>query len=630
MKESDIKEVLNEIEQHNDSWFQDIYERNKGNLDAPALWYRGTNISYQEMLKEANRYAKSLRKLGIKQGDEVSACLSNTPELIYLLMAISMLGAKINLFGSQFDQDYIKKIIDDCSSKVFFATDCQYEDIKNITLESSIEKIVLVSLTSSLKDGIDPYDEVDKIFCEFGNKIPEFQCENDKIIDVKEFAAFGDDMEDIVPANTNLDDEFTITYSSGSTHSTRPKAIVHRIRSFVTMARFHDSDVSGLPAMKNIRGLAHIPPHSNTDLITSISDVLSQHGTVALEPIYDQNFFLPSLMINKPNFVPATTSFWLNAAKKIRFDESYRNLQLPFLIIPTAVGEPVAPNEEKFINKALKTTKAGKDLFHLPYTPVCLSIGGGDCEHGGLFFTLYKALQEKRLSCWLRKKSFGLKPFALAEYAVLDRNGKRCGVNELGRLVANSNCTMKGYKNNPEATRQFFIYDNTGKRWGDCQAYGYIDQFGSVHIKGRIGNEFISSNGEKIPLFLIRDEILKDTKHILSCELVMVKDDKNDDKIVAHIEFQPGVKINVTNVLMGAEKRCKNVFSDEVLNCLCYRIRGMKESFPLSGCGKRSQPLLKAEGYDGDLMVKPSIETGQLLTANQYKKENTKVYCYKR
>ncbi|MCI8444874.1 MAG: acyl--CoA ligase, partial [Bacilli bacterium] len=143
MKESDIKEVLSEIEQHNESWFQDIYERNKDNLDAPSLWYRGTNISYQEMLKEANRYAKSLRKLGIKQGDEVSACLSNTPELIYLLLAISMLGAKINLFGSQFDQDYIKKIIDDCSSKVFFATDCQYEDIKNITLESSIEKIVL-------------------------------------------------------------------------------------------------------------------------------------------------------------------------------------------------------------------------------------------------------------------------------------------------------------------------------------------------------------------------------------------------------------------------------------------------------------------------------------------------------
>lgn len=83
MRKSDINEVLSEVEQNNDSWFHDIYQRNKDNLEATALWYRGTNISYQEMFKEVNRYAKALYKLGIRQGDEVSACLSNTPELIY-------------------------------------------------------------------------------------------------------------------------------------------------------------------------------------------------------------------------------------------------------------------------------------------------------------------------------------------------------------------------------------------------------------------------------------------------------------------------------------------------------------------------------------------------------------------
>ena len=54
-------------------------------------------------------------------------------------------------------------------------------------------------------------------------------------------------------------------------------------------------------------------------------------------------------------------------------------------------------------------------------------------------------------------------PFDFVEIAVLDPNGVILGPNQIGRLVANSPCTMKCYKNNVAATDAFFVKDSNGK-----------------------------------------------------------------------------------------------------------------------------------------------------------------------
>ena len=64
--------------------------------------------------------------------------------------------------------------------------------------------------------------------------------------------------------------------------------------------------------MKDFTIQAQIPTHSNTDIIASISDSLMQGSRLALEPIYDKDFFIDSLLINRPNYVVATRSFWLD------------------------------------------------------------------------------------------------------------------------------------------------------------------------------------------------------------------------------------------------------------------------------------------------------------------------------
>ena len=453
-----IKDML---ENHNHSWYDEVLLRNQNNLEKEALFYRGNVISYEEMFKESDKLVSALSNYGMQKGDEVLMCVSNTPEMVYLLLACSKLGLKPNIFGADFNKDYIKEIIKESTDKIIFVSDDNYYKIYDIIDECDVKKKIIYSLldSASYKYSFLGYLSYLKKNYNF-NKDCNYETINDFI---NEYC----DGNAIIP-KVSLNDDFTVTYTSGSTKNGRPKAIIHRVRSFNAMGRFHDADLSGNPKMKDLRSLAHIPPHSNTCLITSISDMLFQNCSVALEPIYSEKLFLQSIIDNEPNLVPATRSFWVRAMKDYLENPCYKNIKFPYLMAAIAVGEPVSPNEEKFINQAFRKLSMGCKMVPFPLSPVTLSIGGGDCEHGGLFFTLFKRLREK---VSLTKEEYGLKPFALANLKVLRDDLTECDYNELGLLVGDSLCTMREYKNNKEATNNFFMEDADGEHYSKFNVY---------------------------------------------------------------------------------------------------------------------------------------------------------------
>ena len=92
LKKMTREEVADSIlRNHNHSWYEDIYMRNKDRKDHPALLYRGTEITYGEFFYYVERYAKSLREYGISHGDEFVACLQQTPDYPILVAAASLI-----------------------------------------------------------------------------------------------------------------------------------------------------------------------------------------------------------------------------------------------------------------------------------------------------------------------------------------------------------------------------------------------------------------------------------------------------------------------------------------------------------------------------------------------------------
>ena len=104
--------LLKEIEKnYNKNYYQIIYDRvvANGKLDSVAIFYRGTKITYREMFSKADEMAKAFITKEIKQGDKIACCLSNTPELIYTMLAANRLGINLDLTNSHFDAEFLEE-----------------------------------------------------------------------------------------------------------------------------------------------------------------------------------------------------------------------------------------------------------------------------------------------------------------------------------------------------------------------------------------------------------------------------------------------------------------------------------------------------------------------------------------
>lgn len=593
--------LLKKIERDvNHSWYTEIKNRNTNNLDKCALFYRANKISYKEMFEKADKYAKSMVALGIKKGDEIPCCIANVPEVVYIMLAANKIGARLNLFGPQFDKDYINEIINGTSKKLLFITDDFYDELKD-KINVEVDNIVAISLADSLPENPELCDEYEpelSSFYNFENKVP-FIKQHIKAMSQEEFLTCGERInDDEIIDNNSINEVFTITYTSGSTRIGFPKPLIHTNRSYIIGGIYNDSNLTGSPEVPEIRGLAHIHTESNTDLITSISDNLMKRGCVAFEPIYNKKTFLESLIINKPVHVDATTSFFLEAAKEYLVEGKMKNRKLPFMLASMAVGERTMPSEEKFINKFLKKAKAGSGIslngIRLPYAP--LSVGGGDCEHGGIFYTLLKGLQEKTKILVLRGNEYGMTPapFATVTALKLNQNGEyeECEYNEYGVLVGNSITSMKGYKNNKEKTLGKIIRDKYGRDWLSLDVYGCINNVGNAIVKGRAEDYILCDNGIKIPCFAIDDVVCKDTKNVLSCSTVVVKVDGRDIPVI-NVELSPLKQKSDIKVLEAIKKRIEQNFSYYILDNAMIRIIDNDNSYPLHGSGKRNLQKLK-------------------------------------
>lgn len=595
-----IKNALDDLDvNHNHSLAVDSFLINRDHLDKDAILYRGNKITYKEMYEKAYDYARSLKMMGFGPDSEIPVCIPNSPEFVYLLLATSFIGAKINIVGEWFNHDYLVSILNDTKSNVMFVSDSSYGDIKDAIDKSNIDKIVMFSLTDSLMldangNKYNPFQEIDDNFHEFKNKTGMYITDNSNIILEDEFSKIGELYNGNIVEHRNLDDVATITYTSGTTTPGRPKGVIQANRSYITLSRFKDSDVSGMPSMKDLTILAHIPTYTHMELSCAISDTFHCNCTLALEPFYDRDFFPYSLMMNQPNFVPASAGFWVNLCKLLNYDESFKKVNMPYLMIPTVTGEGCSPGEEKFLNKTSRKHKFGTDKLPFPLSPVTFSIGGGTTESSGIFVTLFKALQEKKLNYLIKNATLGLTPLAFAEIEVLDENMDYCKIGQPGMLVANNPCTMVGYTDE-KLNKNMYLIDKYGKKWANLGTYAYkSDKTGRIKMKSRPTDVFTLWDGTKVPFYIVEDIILSDTKNIMSCSLVK----SNDGHYVCHIETQPSSKKSKFDILNSCVKRLDKKVSGEIVNNIVFRLRDFDESFPLDPSGKRSIKTLKAEKTD--------------------------------
>lgn len=590
------KKALAELDSfHNNSIAVELYRRNEENLDAQALFYRGSEISYGLMFDKAEIYARALKSLGFNKGNEIPVCMSNIPEFVYLFLAASFIGAKINVIGGWFDSKYTVQILNASKSRYIFVSDDEWEMIKDKVEHSKVEAAVVFSLVDSLPmdsmgNRYDPFKDYDSKFRPI-EKALDLEDSSKQIVLPDEFEAYGSGYDGTIVENCSLDDGFAVTYTSGTTSPGVPKAVLHAARSYLTMARFKEADVSGMPPMRNMKVMAHIPTYTHMDMTGGIVEPLYMRCTVALEPYYSADFFPYSLLINEPAYSPGSVGAWMCLCDKLENSPEFKGKAFSWLMLPVITGEGASIGEEYYLNKIARKYRFGVDRLPIP---AVFSIGGGTTEGSGIFTTLYKAWQEKLPKYFLRGIKLAQTAFCLAEVEVLDDAGEYCQIGEPGLLVGNSPCTMLGYYYQKELTEAAYVTDKRGKRWLSYGTYAYkSDKYGHIAMKGRPGSYFACGDGKCVPYYAIEDVVLSDYKNVQSC--VCVKPLAAESKLVLHIRFQPDARQDEQTILNRCIMNLLNTFDREILDLLYYKVHKADCPFALAPSGKRDVAALEKD-----------------------------------
>ena len=86
--------------------------------DFYALNYFNNRITYNEFFDNINHCARSLRELGVKEGDIVTICMPNMPEALYAFYACNKIGAVADMVHPLSSADQIKHYLTESKSRI--------------------------------------------------------------------------------------------------------------------------------------------------------------------------------------------------------------------------------------------------------------------------------------------------------------------------------------------------------------------------------------------------------------------------------------------------------------------------------------------------------------------------------
>ena len=534
-------------------------------------YFVDNDISYLDFVYESFQVAKALKAQGFKDGDEIFAFVDRSPEYAYILGAANILGAQVNICSEKFSHEYIKDGIiyywDDRltpeqineakslglvprgqdyinylesvglepinSKKFVFYTDVKHNKLKDVVKDLHEAQFISVPYDRSLKHRVSYVTHGEKFY---KKDEPTYSSKN-----IMEFDSLLNDRHKYigrVEEESNLDTPFTVSYSSGTTGN--PKGIRHSNRHYITMARYHDTEVSGIPSVGNMSTYINIPAYSNSFISSGLSDNVIKGGLLMLDPIDDSEYFKTGLKVNDANMNIGSVSLFVKMAlRSFNHPEEFEDYTLKNSIFNFVAGEELLPGEEKIINKFLKKVKAGTDIsfggknLKLPLPVVKVSLAGGSCEIGSGFLAIMRDYASK-LPRYSKKDPVGMTAYKCYDIKVLREDGTYAEPYEIGKITVNSDCTMLGYNHDKKATEEFYTYDAYGNKRADMKVWGYLDEKGRLTMKDRIEKN-VGQLG-----FRISDAVTKDTENICSAKVVR----SENGEFVVFVIYQPDMKIS--------------------------------------------------------------------------------------
>ena len=437
-----------------------------------AVFFGGTSITFQELDRAADRIAGFLFKQDLRKGDRVAIVLPNIPEFFAAYFGIIRLGAIGVPLDNRLKGDELAPVFRDAGVKAVFLTGTKVSEIQS-ALEGG-ENLVWVVVDGKESPGIFILETI----------VREAQAGK------------------AIEAAIDEDDEALYLYTSGTTG--RSKGVVLTFRNLdyfpLTMNRVVEAgedDVIGF-----VLPLSHISG-------PIVSNLIALNGsTVALFEHLRPDRILEEIDKRGITYffgVPPIFQSLLRVPRRDRY-------HLRSLRYVSMMGTNVPIQLIKAFRKTFPTVKAiqGYGLTETSPYITLLPLEFADSKMG----------------------SIGL-PVPDIHMKLIGANGKEVAQGEVGEIVVRGPMVMKGYHNNPDATREMIR-----QGWLYTGDLGRIDDEGFVYHLGRKDDLIITGGLNVFPAEV--ENVLARHPDILEVGVVGVPDPHRGHLIRAAVVLRPG------------------------------------------------------------------------------------------
>ncbi len=502
--------------------------------DAEALVFEDTRMTWAEFREQVDRTAKAFLELGVERGDRVAMVSMGRPEFAICFMAASKIGAIWLGLSPKFTTDELRYVI------------------------GHSQPSVLVTLNSYL--GIDLVQAGLTFKQEFPS-ILEAIVIGESREDLPEWAAFVDqprpDLDAALAARAAEvapDDEALLMYTSGSTG--RPKGVLQTHRAIVKNI---EVEVAHFGVEDGGRMLLHFPiNHVAADVEIAFGAIYAGAAIVFMDQ-FDPQASLEVIEKERITMVGQVPVMFLMQFQAPKFREMDWSHVKQFVW-----GGSTPPQLVLEVLSKIASATGARLLTGYGSTELC----------GFVTYAMPEDDQE------MLSKSAGkvVPPF---EMKIVDADRKELPHGEVGEIVVRGPSVMKGYLNNPTATKA--VLDDDG--WYHTSDLGWMNEAGYLFISGR-SSEMFKTGGENVFPREVED-VLEQHPAVLFAAVIGVKDDVYSEVGHAFIMLKPGQETTGDELREHCKKRLANFKVPKRFD--------LRPVLPLLANGKVNKMALKKE-----------------------------------
>ena len=503
---------LGDVPAHLDYFQGSMYEAveriARQNPNAVAFDFMGRSTTYKKMIEEIQRCAKSLRTIGVREGDCVTIAMPNCPQAIYVFYAANLIGAIANMVHPLSSEKEIEFYINESKSVTVVTLDQFYHKVEAIRQNTCAVNIVIArirdALSKPLKAGY-MLTEGRRL-----EKIPK----DAPVIRWDEFCSLGKACFWNYKVPRKADDPAVILYSGGTTGKTKGilltnlnfNALAQQIIATNPMFRPGDKMLSAMPLFHGF-GLG-----------VCIHSMLANGGRCILVPRFTADSYAKLITKYKCNFIAGVPTLYEALLRLPSMDKA----DLSCLKGVFSGGDSLSVELKKKVDKFL--------YDHRSMVQVREGYGTTETVTASCLTPIHMA----------KEGSIGL-PFPDMYFKIVEPGTDiEVPYGQEGEILMAGPTVMKEYVNHPEETAQTLRHHADGLTWVYTGDLGVMDADGFVYFRGRKKRMIITSGYNVYPGQL--ENILDANPMVQMSCVIGVPDPYKMQKVKAFVMLASGVE----------------------------------------------------------------------------------------